>query len=812
MTTVHIDLRQPNGEEVTGSLEWTPTRRRHVDGPGPAPDPGDYIVLPGKVVVDLTRTRVTDDEGVEVWAGVADVDLEPDDGVTWAWRVRERTSPRGLSRYVHVPDADVVDYGDLVVLDRDTLEPSAEPEAAWWAALADAVATIPDGADITAAVAAYLVAHPPQTDAVVVRESAGDDTARINAAIAQADADGLSRVALVGSFETSAPIVLRSGITLDATAATITTAGTTHPFVTNAAAGTTGRDTDVAVLGGRWVAGPTDGPTHRFHLHRVDGVRIVGPRIESTSGKYAILLADVTRAHVTGPSFQVASDGVHVTGPARDVVIENVTGRTGDDFVALGCSDYLAYDYSRGDIEDVVVRNLRPDNESTGRAVLLFLWGDASITNELHMRHVHIDDVRGKVGQHGVYVTAADALNPAASFEDIVVENVSVRPGSGYGQVTWNAAVPVLAPVVRGVTVPENRVGPSAPPAVWVSRPLDRLTVEGIRSALPAASTLQSRLVHVQANVGDLLVSDVNVRQPNGGAVVNISGGTVERLIESNVLHSGQGSNVIVDTSGGLGTALLSNVRLTGSTATNMVLRNRSATTPVVVVAGVIVDGSSRLVNLEGSGGATILGAGFHRVGSALAYGRTASQPLRVRLLDFPADVTHLTPVAGDQVTNTNASAAGGVGPVVYDGTTWRPFAQPGAPGAAGAPGKSAYQVAVDAGFVGDVAAWLASLVGEPGDPGDPGPATEWRATSTHLQARPVGGSTWTDVVPLSAITGPPGGPGTTSWDGLTDMPAVVAAGDTLAEARAALGIYVVAPGDPVGTDPNGIYLTRVPA
>ncbi len=36
---------------------------------------------------------------------------------------------------------------------------------------------------------------------------------------------------------------------------------------------------------------------------------------------------------------------------------------------------------------------------------------------------------------------------------------------------------------------------------------------------------------------------------------------------------------------------------------------------------------------------------------------------------------------------------------------------------------------------------------------GDAGPATEWRSTATHLQARPVGGSTWVDVVALSDIT-----------------------------------------------------------
>lgn len=44
---------------------------------------------------------------------------------------------------------------------------------------------------------------------------------------------------------------------------------------------------------------------------------------------------------------------------------------------------------------------------------------------------------------------------------------------------------------------------------------------------------------------------------------------------------------------------------------------------------------------------------------------------------------------------------------------------------------------------------------------GEPGPATEWQATATHLQSRPVGGGAedWADVVALSEITGPEGDP-----------------------------------------------------
>ncbi len=73
------------------------------------------------------------------------------------------------------------------------------------------------------------------------------------------------------------------------------------------------------------------------------------------------------------------------------------------------------------------------------------------------------------------------------------------------------------------------------------------------------------------------------------------------------------------------------------------------------------------------------------------------------------------------------------------------------------------------------------------GEPGDAGPATEWRATATHLQQRPVGGSTWVDVVALSEITG--------ADADLTPIPAYTETGATLSFVAEASGDIEI-PGD----------------
>ena len=83
---------------------------------------------------------------VRLVGGEALLHLAPTDA-GWCWQIIERT-PRGKTRYVLVPDsAATLDYADLVDVDPTTLDPTAEPEAAWWAAwqaMASGTYLVPD--------------------------------------------------------------------------------------------------------------------------------------------------------------------------------------------------------------------------------------------------------------------------------------------------------------------------------------------------------------------------------------------------------------------------------------------------------------------------------------------------------------------------------------------------------------------------------------------------------------------------------------------------------------------------------------------
>lgn len=120
MTEILIDLRQPDPENLTAglitSMKWVPTTRYTVTD-------DEYVVLPTPMDVELVDGKNT-------------INVEPTTA-SWVWRVTE-SAPKitSITRYLIVPDSETaVKYGSLVEVDPATLDPAAEPEAAWWAAL-----------------------------------------------------------------------------------------------------------------------------------------------------------------------------------------------------------------------------------------------------------------------------------------------------------------------------------------------------------------------------------------------------------------------------------------------------------------------------------------------------------------------------------------------------------------------------------------------------------------------------------------------------------------------------------------------------
>lgn len=113
------------------------------------------------------------------------------------------------------------------------------------------------------------------------------------------------------------------------------------------------------------------------------------------------------------------TDGVHINGPARDGVIENLCGTTNDDLVSLTAYDEEHAEISKGDISDVSIRNISARN---GYCALRLLSGEG-----YSVCSVHVDGIYGDYRHNTVIISNHNDRPGDVWFDNIVIENVFAR-------------------------------------------------------------------------------------------------------------------------------------------------------------------------------------------------------------------------------------------------------------------------------------------------------------------------------------------------------------------------------------------------
>jgi hypothetical protein len=101
---------------------------------------------------------------------------------------------------------------------------------------------------------------------------------------------------------------------------------------------------------------------HAIYLRRVKRLTITNLDVRNVT-KYGLCLANCYDVTINGVVLDTNSDGMHFQGSGANLTVENVSGKTGDDFVVLGHSDlfqYLDPATAIGDFENVTIRNLKP--------------------------------------------------------------------------------------------------------------------------------------------------------------------------------------------------------------------------------------------------------------------------------------------------------------------------------------------------------------------------------------------------------------------------------------------------------------------
>ena len=113
------------------------------------------------------------------------------------------------------------------------------------------------------------------------------------------------------------------------------------------------------------------------------------------------------------------ADGVHINGPARDGVIENLCGTTNDDMVALTTYDEPHAEVSIGHIENIYIHNITAKNGYSG---VRLLSGE-----DCDLRAIHVDGVFGDYRHDAVVISNHNERPGRVWFDDMTIEHIHVR-------------------------------------------------------------------------------------------------------------------------------------------------------------------------------------------------------------------------------------------------------------------------------------------------------------------------------------------------------------------------------------------------
>lgn len=409
-------------------------------------------------------------------------------------------------------------------------------------------------------------------------------------------------------------------------------------------------------------------------LKGIDYLKITDVVSIGNESKYCYLIADCTNIYEGNINFNNTSDGLHHQPPIKNLLVENITGFTGDDMIAFTMGDYNAYALGiTGDIENVLVRNVTSDD---GTAEHIKLVGDG-LNHTSKFRNMRFENIRGEaivssccIMQRDQAVANSYLLN--TYLENIVFSNIQPKmSGSNAtfllsatgGDITIENSMWDQAGSMRFIQIVGGTTGGS----------IDKLTIKNIKSitSLPISMSafITCDSIIKQLNIVDcrfdFSISTASNLIASNGRILIIN-------IDNSFFDLGSNGSLLTST---IASSTTTKVRLLNSDIKCLRMINPLSATYVMDICNSVVDVGSHFAYFADGGNLRINSNNVKYIASLYVNGLSAVRILALNGLDFGFTglLADLTPIEGDKVRSLNAT--NGKGLWYYNGTTWAKFA-----------------------------------------------------------------------------------------------------------------------------------------
>lgn len=455
------------------------------------------------------------------------------------------------------------------------------------------------------------------------------------------------------------------------------------------------RDTDITVRGGYWNASAPTGTSHdatstAFNHHstclrRIDRSTFrdmvwTQQGLTGQGGKFALSFGDVTELTVNNIHFtRTAGDGVHVNGPARSVSVTDIYGTTGDDMVVCNSTDSYGPTIidTQGDVIGFTTERIFPLGSLSA-----FKAYNTDLYQVFRMDTITCRTVKGTT-VNGVRI---DGDSFGATY-GVVVEDIAVTTGSN-----TIPAVSINSTRVNDIKIADVVwLSNSMPTNGIVSGSARNLRVENlsmIYGPTSGGTGIGLRLVNSTGYQSVILDGIKMSSTPTPFHAVSVQGGTHRLLVVKNIALSSAAGRLVNGTTGTTIEQL--NIEDCHVTTPNLVQLASAANAAAIRVLNTVFAGTSlvstgqpatvSLTNVDVTTTAAVIAAvgtsatpvrarvlASAQTGAGALLSRDGTQELSANGATVGVDQAILTPRDGDEVYNTNASAANGVGRAIYN-------------------------------------------------------------------------------------------------------------------------------------------------